>query len=284
MNRRAFLKAAVAGAVICGVSPEAMAGVLSTCIRKPVSRRDSDLGNYFAKMKRFDRLYPDDIYLDSERFHTLKASLLRLKRLQKTVGYGNFHLLSFDDALKIGRSYVRVGRFTKDELDFVEWVFYEDASHYGFLGRKPLTRLTDRIHVRKVTKISRTGHFLYKGRPLTLYNKMKKDVGKDLVLTSGVRSIVKQTLLFLNKAAKNSGNLSLASRSLAPPGFSYHGIGDFDVGQVGFGVANFSERFATTDVFKRLQKLGYVKLRYTSGNLLGVRFEPWHIHVDASLI
>jgi LAS superfamily LD-carboxypeptidase LdcB len=108
---------------------------------------------------------------------------------------------------------------------------------------------------------------------------MKKDVGNRLVLTSGVRSIVKQTLLFLNKAEKHRGNLSLASRSLAPPGFSYHGIGDFDVGQIGYGIANFTERFATTDVFNRLQKLEYVKLRYSSENHLGVRFEPWHIHV-----
>ena len=284
MNRRSFLKATISGLIACSLAPEAMASVLSRSIRSASCHEIPELSDYFQKMKRFDRPHPDDLYLDSDKYRILTTAVHRLKRLQKTVGYGNFHLLSFDDALKIGRSYVRVGRFTKDEQNLVEWVFYEDASHYGFLGRKPLASLTDRIHVRKVMKVPRTGHFMYKGKPLTLYNRMKKDVGKDLVLTSGVRSIVKQTLLFLNKAEKNRGNLSLASRSLAPPGFSYHGIGDFDVGQVGYGVANFTERFATTDVFKRLQKLGYVKLRYTPENQLGVRFEPWHIHVAASLI
>ena len=106
-------------------------------------------------------------------------------------------------------------------------------------------------------------------------------MGRQAVLTSGVRSIIKQTLLFLNKAKKTRGNLSMASRSLAPPGFSYHGIGDFDIGQAGYGISNFTERFATTKVYKRLYKLGYTKFRYNKNNLLGVRFEPWHIKVKS---
>ena len=60
-------------------------------------------------------------------------------------------------------------------------------------------------------------------------------------------------MLFLSKAHESKGNLSMASRSLAPPGYSYHGISDFDVGQVGFGVNNFTEKFTDTDVFKKLK-------------------------------
>jgi len=77
----------------------------------------------------------------------------------------------------------------------------------------------------------------------------------------------------------DKGNLSKASRSLAPPGHSYHGIGDFDVGKVGFGRKNFSEEFARTDEFHRLVELGYVDIRYPRDNLFGVRYEPWHIKV-----
>jgi len=99
------------------------------------------------------------------------------------------------------------------------------------------------------------------------------------VLTSGVRSVIKQFLLFLNKAYANDGNLSLASRQLAPPGYSFHGIGDFDVGQAGFGYYNFTEKFIATDVYKKLADLGYLTLRYPQDNMLGVRFEPWHIKV-----
>jgi len=99
------------------------------------------------------------------------------------------------------------------------------------------------------------------------------------VLTSGIRSVVKQTHLFLAKTIQSKGNMSRASRSLAPPGHSYHGIGDFDVGKVGFGRKNFSEEFARTDEFMKLVELGYVDIRYPKDNLYGVRYEPWHIKV-----
>jgi LAS superfamily LD-carboxypeptidase LdcB len=49
------------------------------------------------------------------------------------------------------------------------------------------------------------------------------------------------------------------------------------VGQVGYGLANFTARFTTTRVYKILSDLGYLKLRYPQDNLLGVRYEPWHI-------
>ena len=104
-------------------------------------------------------------------------------------------------------------------------------------------------------------------------------MGDKLYLTSGIRGVVKQFLLFLDKAYNNKGNLSLASRSLAPPGYSFHGIADFDVGQVGYGSLNFTANFTDTEVFKKLEDLEYVSIRYPKGNLKGVRFEPWHIKV-----
>jgi LAS superfamily LD-carboxypeptidase LdcB len=91
--------------------------------------------------------------------------------------------------------------------------------------------------------------------------------------------VVKQLYLFLNKADQVDGNLSLASYSLAPPGHSYHAVGDFDVGKKGFGSKNFSEAFAKTDEFKRLIDLGYLDIRYPQQNPFGVRYEPWHIKV-----
>jgi len=105
------------------------------------------------------------------------------------------------------------------------------------------------------------------------------DIGDTITLTSGVRSVVKQMHLFLRKASKYEGNLSLASRSLAPPGYSFHGIGDFDVGHIKLGEQNFTDAFAKTDEFKKLIDLGYINIRYLMDNELGVRFEPWHIKV-----
>ena len=71
----------------------------------------------------------------------------------------------------------------------------------------------------------------------------------------------------------------MASQTIAPPGYSYHGIGDFDVGQTGFGSANFTIRFSQTSVYRELTQLDYIAFRYPQGNRLGVQFEPWHIQV-----
>ena len=139
--------------------------------------------------------------------------------------------------------------------------------------------MTVRNAARERKKMSRTGHFLYRGESDALYKKVERDLGPSIVLTSGIRSVVKQTHLFLAKTIQSKGNLSRASRSLAPPGHSYHGIGDFDVGKVGYGSKNFTSEFAKTKEFQRLVDLGYVDMRYPLHNLLGVRYEPWHIKV-----
>ncbi len=108
---------------------------------------------------------------------------------------------------------------------------------------------------------------------------MKDDVGESLTLTSGVRSIVKQTKLFLDKIDSVDGNLSIASKSLAPPAYTYHSIADFDVGKKGFGHANFTSRFALTQEFLKMRKLKYIDMRYTINNKDGVRYEPWHVKI-----
>ncbi|MEI6125298.1 MAG: M15 family metallopeptidase [Pseudomonadota bacterium] len=282
MKRREFIKA-VAGIMGIALFP---AGAFAR--KEKISsfdhprHYDEDIKDYLLKMRNFNRQYKGDVYLSRERYHLLQSSVDRLKRLQQTIGYANFHLLNFDSALKIADSSSKVNEFPRAELDFLETIFYEDAALLGFLGAKPLRTLTDQIQMGDVVKVPHTGHYLYKGQPFETYTRIKKIVGDQLVLTSGVRSVVKQFLLFLNKAYANEGNLSLASRQLAPPGYSYHGIGDFDVGQDGFGTYNFTEEFIYSDVYNKLEELGYLSLRYPQDNLLGVRFEPWHIKVKGT--
>jgi len=283
MNRRVFLKAVAAGMFCAGFSLEAFAGIFNfprtAAPTNHMALTDGHIRDYLYKMRNFDMPYKDDIFLEKPDFQLLTSALSRLKRLQATVGHGNFYLLNFDDALKFAKNYSRVGRFSSAELNFLEMIFYEDGSHYGFFGEKPLKKLTDRIKKKEVVKVPRTGNYLYKGKPVALYKKIRANIGDRVILTSGVRSVIKQFMLFLNKAHKNQGNLSLASRSLAPPGYSYHGVGDFDVGQIGLGAANFTKNFTKTRVFKKLVRLGYIDLRYQKDNYLGVRFEPWHIKV-----
>lgn len=279
VNRRHFLGLMISGALAAGSPCSALAGVSAPDYPMSVDREDP-ARDYLYKMRHYNESFVDDVVLGEKNRRILRDLVARLERLQRTVGYGNFYLLGFDDARRFARNYSRVGDFTADEETFLERLFYEDAGKYGFFGSKPLESLTADIPRREVSKIPRTGNYLYRGKPERIYKVLREQVGDDVVLTSGVRSVMKQFLLFLKKADKHDGNLSLASRSLAPPGYSFHGIGDFDVGKRGFGVANFTERFTETDVFQRLEELGYVRLRYPRNNMLGVRFEPWHIKIS----
>ncbi|MFC1859362.1 D-alanyl-D-alanine carboxypeptidase family protein [Thermodesulfobacteriota bacterium] len=280
MQRRDFLKLILLNAISLGAVSEALAKIIKIPGAPPAQYFDDHLKDYLHKMRAFDQHHPEDIYLDKEQRSLFRTILKRFDRLQQIVGHGNFHLLNFDDALAISGNYSRVGRFSKAELELLEMIFYNEASGYGFWGEKPLKRLSDKIPKSKAVKIPRTGNYLFEGPAFETYQKIKNKLGDPVILTSGIRSIIKQLHLFLKKTYASEYNLSMASRSLAPPGYSYHGIGDFDVGQIGFGVDNFTERFTATAVCRKLEDLGYISLRYRKGNLLGVRFEPWHIKVS----
>lgn len=220
-----------------------------------------------------------DIILDDFQRQTFISILARLRRLQRYVGYGNFNIISWDKSLKIARNHDAVGAFTRFELAFIEELFSINADTLGFYGDKVTPQLSATITTNKIVKIPASGHYLFKGDSMDVYHRIRRDIGESIVLTSGIRSVVKQIYLFLNKADKVDGNLSLASHSLAPPGHSYHAIGDFDVGKKGFGEKNFSAEFANTDEFKHLSDLGYLDIRYPQDNLYGVRYEPWHIKI-----
>ena len=295
MKRRNFLKSVALGlAPTCVASvafpSAALAGVWRTMemhsppLPKPPNSkpklRTNALETYLRKVRAFNDIHAGDVFLDEDRFRLLKSSLVRCARVQKTVGFGNFYLLGFDEAMRVARQHTSVGSFTREEMNFLEQVFYERAALYGFYGDKPLKNLTDRISRGDVVKIPYTGNYLYRGEPLAMYMHLRRKVGDKLILTSGVRSVVKQFMLFLSKTYQGNGNLSRASRSLAPPGYSFHGIGDFDVGQVDYGQYNFTERFIQSEVFQELSDLGYLQLRYPRDNMSGVRYEPWHVKVD----
>ena len=234
---------------------------------------------YLEKVRFFENEFADDVYLDQNEFSVMNAVVRRLESAQKYVGHGNFNLLGFDSLLRYASRYESIGEFTPAELNFMEKIFFTEAKQYGFLGEKVTDKITDAIKDSDTQRVPHTGHYVFKGRSHAYYQKLVRDVGPQIVLTSGIRSVVKQMHLFLSKCAKSNGNLSKASRSLAPPGHSFHGIGDFDVGRLGWGEDNFTSKFAMTDEFKKMQDLGYVQIRYTEDNQLGVRFEPWHIKV-----
>lgn len=244
------------------------------------SLSDQQVEAYLKKIRNFDAIFASDIYLAPKYETVLLKTARHLSRVESYMGHGNFNLMSFDEMLQAGRNFSRIGEFERDELDFLEEIFFANPHRYGFFGKKISLDITDHIPRRDVAKIPASGHFLLKGESLNLYNKLKADVGDDLILTSGVRSNVKQMHLFLAKAIEANGNLSRASRSLAPPGHSYHGIGDFDIGKIGLGERNFTADFSQTPEYQKIARLGYVDIRYPTDNLFGVRFEPWHIKIS----
>ena len=221
----------------------------------------------------------DDIFISNEQWPIFVSALNRLKRIRRYVGYGNFNIISFDKALFYARNYSSIGAFSKSELELLDELFYEEPTKYGFYGKKTNHSITDKINTKEITKIAHTGHYLFKGTALNDYNRILKDVGHDIILTSGVRGIVKQMTLYMKKIYSLKGNITEASYSLAPPAYTYHSISDFDVGKKGFGYSNFTEEFTTTKEYKNLKKLDYIAMRYTINNKEGVRYEPWHIKV-----
>ncbi len=233
-----------------------------------------------SKIRDFDRTYDDDFILDDEEMALLKLTAVHLTQAQRTIGHGHFNVVSFDELLRYGRRYSAIGRFSPAELGFLEEIFFADAERYGFFGDKVTQEMTALVPRREIHKIADTGHYLFAGEPSRKYDKIRQDLGESVILTSGIRGVVKQYQLFLNKALETEGNLSQASRSLAPPGYSFHAAGDFDVGKVGFGSDNFTEAFAETDEYKKMIDLGYVEIRYTETNPFGVRHEPWHIKIS----
>jgi hypothetical protein len=201
----------------------------------------------------------------------------KLDTVQKHVGYVRFNSISFDETLKTA-AYCKKP-LTPREIGYIETIFYGDPKKYGFYGERTVPTLTSVISPNDLIYIKKTGHSLLKGAAVEKYETIKKLIGNELVLTSGVRAPVKQLYLFLKKMESSGGDLRLTSTSIAPPGFTFHSVGDFDIGKRGYGAANFTERFEETDVFKKLHDRGYITIRYPADNAFGVRYEPWHIKV-----
>lgn len=238
------------------------------------------LKNEAVKSEHFSLDFPDDILLMPENAEMFRRLLGKFRAVQNHIGFGHFNLVGIDEFFSLADRIPSAGALTNAEKKYLEELFYFDAGKYGFKGAKVQVQYTDAIKKSDVLKIPHTGHFLKKGEAIEIYEKVRKDIGPSLFLTSGVRGLAKQFHLFMEKTIESKGNLSKASRSLAPPGYSFHGRGDFDVGKKGYGIRNFTRDFAITDEYKRLLDLGYINIRYTQSNLLGVRFEPWHIKIE----
>ena len=232
-----------------------------------------------VKSRDFDRHYEDDYVVSVTDRPLLEEATARLSRAPRVIGHGHFNIISFDELLRHANHHGAIGAFSPAELAFLEEIFFADARRYGFFGQRMTHEISVAVPTREAQKIRGTGHYLLRGPSRVKYDQLRKDLGEGIILTSGVRGVVKQFQLFLSKGLETAGNLSQASRSLAPPGYSDHAVGDFDVGKVGLGADNFTEAFAETEEYRRMIDLGYIDIRYTEANPFGVRHEPWHIKI-----
>ncbi|MBF0429432.1 MAG: twin-arginine translocation signal domain-containing protein, partial [Magnetococcales bacterium] len=138
MNRRDFLKTVAAGTAgvigSFGFESDALADALPPLPKlSPKSRvvhdsREDDPETYLHKVRYFNEDHIDDVFLKDEQLHLLQSALNRFNRIQKLVGFGNFYLLDFDQAVYIARTQTEVGSFTVEELNFLEQLFYASAS------------------------------------------------------------------------------------------------------------------------------------------------------------
>lgn len=271
MDRRDFLKVIATSTALGSVGQNLLA--------KTMMSEDGDFYTVDSLKKQTDLNKSKDVFLD-QKYHTSFYSVIKkLNFVQRDVGFGNFNIISFDETLKQARMSSKIGTFTKDELTFMEYIFYYNPDVHGFYGERTCNEITETIKKNEIIKVPYSGHYLFKDRSLETYNTMIKDIGESIILTSGVRSIIKQTKLFLDKLESTNLSLSKASIALAPPAYSFHSSGDFDVGKKGLGHDNFTERFALTEEFSKMIKLPYVDIRYTINNKDGVRYEPWHVTV-----
>lgn len=232
-----------------------------------------------GSLAQADELKHPDIWLKDEQKVIFDSVMKKLDMVEHTVGYANFNLISFDETLKVAKNYPKINAFTPVEIAYIEEIFYTDPVIYGFYGKRTVENLSHVINEKDVIKIDGTGHYVYRETSQELLTRLMKDIGPTLILTSGVRSLVKQLSLHMEKIKSENGNITIATRSLVPPAFSYHSVGDFDVGKRGWGRQNFTANFARTEEFWNLQKLSYVSTRYTIGNGDGVRYEPWHVKI-----
>lgn len=285
MKRRHFLGLMTVSALAgCSVREQSTIDFVRPEPVDNISRPVADVGTesedlQLKKIQNFDANFGDDVFIEKDKFPVLVSLRDKLKFIQRYVGYANYSVMNFTDLMKYARYNAKIGEFNKQQLELIDELFNQNARAYGFYGERINYHLDDRVDEKKLIKISGTGQYVFRGQSQHVLKKLQKDVGSDLILTSGVRNIVKQLYLFTNKAVSVDGNLSRASRSLAPPGHSFHAIGDFDVGMRGLGRMNFTREFADTQVYRQIHKLGYINIRYDQANRFGVRYEPWHIKV-----
>jgi len=97
---------------------------------------EEEVDFYLKKIRNFDGDFAGDVYLSEINQLLLQPTIQRLERVQRFIGHGNFNLIGFDEMIYFARNYEEIGAFDPAELAFMEKIFFNDATDYGFFRRK----------------------------------------------------------------------------------------------------------------------------------------------------
>jgi len=64
------------------------------------AKTDPHVKDYMQKIRYFEGVFEDDYFITPDEFQLVKDTLARMSRVQRTVGHGNFKLISFDQMVK----------------------------------------------------------------------------------------------------------------------------------------------------------------------------------------
>ena len=205
----------------------------------------------------------------------LRALAMRLESVQRVIGQGRFNLVSFAD-VRAAAKRTPQGALTAVEESTCSELFHLDARRIGFLGARVVRDMNYALPQAQLVRVGGGQHLFPAAN--ALFDRARVAVSPQLIVTSGARGVPKQMLVFLRSALR-AGIIARHVHTVAPPGYSYHAVGDMDVGDRALGGANFTEAFANSSTYRKLIALPYVRLRYPRNNALGVSFEPWHLQV-----
>jgi len=232
--------------------------------------------DYFDRMVAADDVFENDQFLNPLELELAREVVERLRDVEAFVGHGRFTTLNFEAVFKHSAG-LASRRLTVADIRFLRDIFNRSSESLGFNGPRISNQFLAGHAQEALIFYPKYGEYLLSGDAIEQFERLEAEFGSSVMLTSGYRGHPKQMLLYLEKVVEAQGNLSLASRNRAPAGYSFHFIGDFDVGDVALGEQSFSRRFLKTSIYQSMVRAGWVKWRYPSHNLLGVRFEPWHI-------
>ena len=82
------------------------------------SEHDSAVRDSLDKVKNFDQVFSEDVFLSAEKYTIFQSTLKRILRVKKVIGYANFNLISFDDMLLFAHRFPSIGKFKQNAFTY----------------------------------------------------------------------------------------------------------------------------------------------------------------------